>query len=116
MFPRWPIRAWTAGWRTFIVATPAVLDWDEVIVGAPEMEVASAALEWADEYGDSPAQRRCFVADYHEAGGTAGEVDEETVVQLIRYRLRREAAYFEHDEDDLEYHERRVKAFFTLRP
>ncbi|MET9070169.1 phosphotransferase [Streptosporangium sandarakinum] len=102
----------------------AVLDWDEAVVGAPEMEVASAALEWADEYGDSPARRRRFVTDYHEAGGTAGGMDDETLVQLIRHRLRREAAYFEHarrqgaehDEDGLEHHERRVKAFFDLRP
>ncbi|WP_027941147.1 phosphotransferase enzyme family protein [Amycolatopsis taiwanensis] len=102
----------------------AVLDWDEAIVGAPELEVASAALEWADEYGDALARRRRFITDYHEAGGTAGDMDDETVVQLIRHRLRREAAYFEqarrqgteHDEDDFEYHERRVKAFFNLRP
>ncbi|MBO2458434.1 phosphotransferase enzyme family protein [Actinomadura violacea] len=102
----------------------SVLDWDEAVVGAPELEVASAALEWADEYGDAPDRRRRFVADYHEAGGTAGEMDDETVAQLIRHRLRREAAYFEHarrqgavhDEDDLDYHERRVKTFFALRP
>ncbi|MEV5828225.1 phosphotransferase [Spirillospora sp. NPDC052242] len=102
----------------------AVLDWDEAIVGAPELEVASAALEWTDEYGDDPEGRRRFIADYHEAGGTAGDMDEETVVQLIRHRLRREAAYYgrarrqgvEHDEDDADYHERRVKAFFNLRP
>ncbi|QKG19760.1 hypothetical protein [Actinomadura verrucosospora] len=50
--------------------------------------------------------------------------DGATVVQLIRHRLRREAAYFEHarrrgavhDEDDLDYHERRVKTRFALRP
>lgn len=102
----------------------AVLDWDEAFVGAPELEVASAALEWADEHGDAPDERRRFIADYHAAGGTAGEMDDETVVQLIRHRLRREAAYFEHarrrgavhDEDDLDYHERRVKTFFSLRP
>ncbi|MFC4907237.1 phosphotransferase enzyme family protein [Actinomadura gamaensis] len=102
----------------------AVLDWDEAVVGAPELEVATAALEWADEDAETPEQRRRFVADYHEAGGTAGEMDDETVAQLIRHRLRREAAYFElarrrgdrHDEDDIEYHRRRNKAFFTLRP
>ncbi|MEV4677959.1 MULTISPECIES: phosphotransferase enzyme family protein [Actinomadura] len=102
----------------------AVLDWDEAIVGAPELEVASAALEWADEYGDAPGRCRRFIADYHEAGGTAGDMDDETVVQLIRHRLRREAAYFEHarrrgaahDADDHDYHRRRVRAFFALRP
>ncbi|MDF5756430.1 hypothetical protein [Spongiactinospora sp. TRM90649] len=91
---------------------------------AYRVEVASAALEWTDENGEGPAQRRRFIADYHEAGGTAGDMDEETVVQLIRHRLRREAAYFdharrqgaEHDEDDIEYHLRRVKAFFDLSP
>ncbi|RFU36383.1 serine kinase [Actinomadura logoneensis] len=101
----------------------AVLDWDEAVVGAPELEVASAALEWTDEFSATLDQRRRFVADYHEAGGTAGDMDDETVVQLIRHRLRREAAYFErahrhidpHD-DDRDYHRRRVEAFFALRP
>ncbi|MEV4253635.1 phosphotransferase [Spirillospora sp. NPDC049652] len=101
----------------------AVLDWDEAVVGAPELEVASAALEWTDEFSASLEQRRRFVADYHEAGGTAGDMDDETVVQLIRHRLRREAAYFERahrdsvpPDDDLDYHRRRVEAFFSLRP
>ncbi|GAA2429244.1 hypothetical protein GCM10010191_48250 [Actinomadura vinacea] len=102
----------------------AVLDWDEAVVGAPEVEVASAALEWSDEDGDATRQRREFVDSYHRAGGTAGPMDDVTVTQLIRHRLRREAAYFElarqrgavHDEDDRDYHERRVEAFFALKP
>ncbi|TDD88194.1 phosphotransferase enzyme family protein [Actinomadura rubrisoli] len=102
----------------------AVLDWDESFVTTPEFEVASAALEWADEDAGAPDRRRRFVADYHEAGGTAGPMDDETVAQLIRHRLRRETAYFhvarkrgvEHDEDDLEYHKRRMESFFDLRP
>ncbi len=102
----------------------AVLDWDAAVVGAPELEVASVALEWTDEYAASLEQRRRFVDDYHEAGGTAGAMDDETVVQLIRHRLRCEAACFEHErrrgghlsEDDLDYHRRRLEAFFALRP
>ncbi|MBT2209921.1 phosphotransferase [Actinomadura sp. NEAU-AAG7] len=102
----------------------ALLDWDEAFVAAPEFEVASAALEWTDEHARAPELRRRFVADYHAAGGTAGPMDEETVAQLIRHRLRRETAYFnlarargvEHDEDDLDYHRRRVREFFALKP
>ncbi|QXJ25477.1 phosphotransferase [Actinomadura graeca] len=102
----------------------AVLDWDECFVAAPEYEVAAAALEWTDAPAGTQEQRRRFVADYHRAGGTAGPMDDETVAQLIRHRLRREAAYFElarrrgvqHDEDDLAYHEERNAAFFKLRP
>ncbi|SDG89614.1 Ser/Thr protein kinase RdoA involved in Cpx stress response, MazF antagonist [Sinosporangium album] len=102
----------------------AVLDWDEAIVGAPELEVAWAAMEWADEYGGSPTLLRRFVADYHRAGGTAGDMDDRMIAQLIRHRLRREAAYFEgarkrgveHDEEGLDYHKRRVEAFFDLAP
>ncbi|WP_067462664.1 phosphotransferase enzyme family protein [Actinomadura macra] len=102
----------------------AVLDWDECLVATPEFEVAAAALEWSDAPAGSAEQRCRFVADYHRAGGTAGPMDDETVVQLIRHRLRREAAYFElarkrgvqHDQDDLEYHEERNAAFFELKP
>ncbi|WP_131737403.1 phosphotransferase enzyme family protein [Actinomadura roseirufa] len=104
----------------------AVLDWDEAFVAAPEFEVASAALEWTDEAGtpDAAAARRRFVADYHRAGGTAGPMDDVTLNQLIRHRLRREAAYFDlaagrgvrHDEDDVAYHKRRVELFYSLRP
>ncbi|MFF0521110.1 hypothetical protein ACFYTC_20555 [Actinomadura nitritigenes] len=96
------------------------------VEGRPVSVWSHVAGEWpdADEHGDAPDERRRFIADYHDAGGTAGEMDDETVVQLIRHRLRREAAYFEHarrrgavhDEDDLGYHERRVKTFFALRP
>ncbi|MFI9845688.1 phosphotransferase enzyme family protein [Nonomuraea sp. NPDC051941] len=99
----------------------AVLDWDETFVGAPEMELAAAALEWGD---DELGPSRAFVEAYHETGGTAGELDEETLAQLIRHKLRREYAYFRkavragvrHDEDDLEYHRDRVALFHKLRP
>ncbi|MFC4055002.1 phosphotransferase enzyme family protein [Actinomadura syzygii] len=101
----------------------AVLDWDEIFIGPPELEVASAALEWSDEFGDAEQERRRFITDYHQAGGTAGPIDDRTAAQLIRHKLRREAAYFElarergteFDQDDIAYHERRVAAFFQLK-
>ncbi|GAA3256506.1 phosphotransferase enzyme family protein [Nonomuraea helvata] len=99
----------------------AVLDWDETFVGAPEVELAAAALEWGD---DELGPSKEFVDAYHEAGGTAGELDEEALAQLIRHKLRREYAYFRkavgagvrHDEEDLEYHRARVALFHQLRP
>ncbi|MGV9778059.1 phosphotransferase enzyme family protein [Streptosporangium sp. NPDC003464] len=99
----------------------AVLDWDEAFVGAPEVELAAAAIEWGD---DGPGPAKEFVDVYLEAGGTAGELDEETLAQLIRHKLRREAAYFHravargvvHDEEDRDYHRDRVELFHRLRP
>ncbi|WP_214408618.1 phosphotransferase enzyme family protein [Sphaerisporangium fuscum] len=99
----------------------AVLDWDEAFVGAPEVELAAAALEWGDDELDPSRE---FVAAYLEAGGTAGKLDDEALAQLIRHRLRREAAYFHkavargvvHDEEDLDYHRERVELFHRLRP
>ncbi|WP_188194270.1 phosphotransferase enzyme family protein [Nonomuraea sp. SYSU D8015] len=99
----------------------AVLDWDESFVGAPEVELAAAALEWGD---DELGPSRDFVAAYHAAGGTAEELDEEVLAQLIRHKLRREYAYFQkavrrgvrHDADGLEYHRARVELFHRLRP
>lgn len=102
----------------------ALLDWDEAIVGPPEVELASAALEFADEFGQDPTAARRFVTNYHAAGGTASFLDDLTRTQLMRHRLRREAAYFtlaaargvEHDADDLAYHHQRLTAFHRLRP
>ncbi|MEV4566049.1 phosphotransferase [Nonomuraea sp. NPDC049419] len=99
----------------------AVLDWDETFVGAPELELAAAALEWGDDVA-GPSKE--FVAAYHEEGGTAGHLDEESLAQLVRHKLRREYAYFHkaaragvaHDEEDLEYHRARVELFHRLRP
>ncbi|MEV0384337.1 phosphotransferase [Nonomuraea sp. NPDC050643] len=99
----------------------AVLDWDETFVGAPELELAAAALEWGDDLTGPSAE---FVAAYHEAGGTAARLDEESLAQLVRHKLRREYAYFHkavrrgvrHDADDLEYHHARVALFHRLRP
>lgn len=102
----------------------AVIDWDEALIGPPEIELASAALEFADEYGRDLAAARRFTDAYHAAGGTAGELDDTALAQLMRHRLRREAAYFgravtrgiEHDADDLEYHRQRLAAFHRLAP
>ncbi|MER5424182.1 phosphotransferase enzyme family protein [Streptosporangium roseum] len=99
----------------------AVLDWDETFVGAPELELAAAALEWGDDLA-GPSEE--FVAAYHEAGGTAARLDEESLAQLVRHKLRREYAYFHkairagitHDEEDIEYHRARVELFHRLRP
>ncbi|WP_063131033.1 phosphotransferase enzyme family protein [Nocardia fusca] len=102
----------------------ALIDWDEAAIGPPELELASAALEFADEFGRDLSGARAFVDAYVAAGGTAGELDDITLAQLMRHRLRREAAYFgiavargvRHDEDDLEYHRQRLAAFHRLRP
>ncbi|MEV4471953.1 phosphotransferase [Nonomuraea sp. NPDC049504] len=99
----------------------AVLDWDEAFVGAPELELAAAALEWGDDVA-GPSKE--FVAAYHEEGGTAGHLDDESLTQLVRHKLRREYAYFHkaaragvaHDEEDREYHRARVELFHRLRP
>ncbi|MEO3890370.1 phosphotransferase [Nonomuraea sp. B5E05] len=99
----------------------AVLDWDECFVGAPEIDLAAAALEWGDDLA-GPSKE--FVDAYREAGGTASRLDEESLAQLVRHKLRREYAYFhkaarsgvEHDQDDLDYHHARVELFHRLRP
>ncbi|WP_106584866.1 phosphotransferase enzyme family protein [Murinocardiopsis flavida] len=102
----------------------ALFDWDEAMTGPPELEVASAAMEWSGGF-DGPAEaRRRFITAYQQAGGTAGDMDEQTTVQLIRHRLRSEAAYVERargneagqDAGDLDYHRRRIAAFTRLRP
>lgn len=102
----------------------AVLDWDEAPVAPPEVEVASGALEFADEFCENLEDARRFAAAYAAAGGTAEPLDDEALVQLIRHRLRREGVYFAravalgvgHDEEDLDHHRRRMEAFVRLRP
>ncbi|PKW17019.1 hypothetical protein [Saccharopolyspora spinosa] len=67
---------------------------------------------------------RPFLHAYAEAGGPAGLLEEETLVQLIRHQLRREAPSFQrqelqgtvHDSEDVAYHERRLEMFGELRP
>ncbi|GAA1081676.1 phosphotransferase enzyme family protein [Nocardiopsis composta] len=105
-------------------ALVAVLDWDEACVAAPEAEVASAAMEWTAEFADDLPAMRAFAAEYAAAGGPAGRIDDEVLVQFIRHRLRREAAYYHlarergvrHSAEDVEYHERRMEAFKRIRP
>ncbi|MGK5628716.1 phosphotransferase enzyme family protein [Streptomyces sp. URMC 123] len=102
----------------------AVLDWDDALVAPPEAELASAALEFGDEYGRDLAAVRAFVDAYHAEGGTAGDLDDEALAQLMRHRLRREGAYFDlarargavHGEEGLEHHRLRMAAFAALRP
>ena len=102
----------------------AVLDWDEALIGAPELELASAALEFADVLSTDLSGARAFVDAYLATGGTARDLDDTSLAQLMRHRLRREAVYFgiavgrgvEHDADDLDYHSKRLAAFHALRP
>ncbi|MEV0705560.1 phosphotransferase [Saccharopolyspora sp. NPDC050389] len=106
-------------------ALTAVVDWDEACVVAPAVEVAYAALEWAEEESAIDiSSMRSFLHAYAAAGGPAGLLDEETLAQLIRHRLRREVVSFHeqrrlgvvHDAEDLSYHERRLEIFAELRP
>lgn len=99
----------------------AVLDWDEALVAPPELELAGAALEFAGEFGDDWAACRRFVDAYLAEGGTVDALDDEAMAQLMRHRLRREAADAGArgvlpDDADFEYHRRRMAAFSTLRP
>lgn len=102
----------------------ALIDWDEAVIGPPELGLASAAREFADEFGRDLSDARAFVDAYVAAGGTAGALDDIALAQLMRHRLRREAVHFgiavargvRHDEDDLEYHRQRLVAFHRLRP
>lgn len=102
----------------------AVLDWDEAWVAPPEVEVASAALEFTDGFCRDMAVARRFADAYREAGGTARRLDDETLAQLMRHRLRCESVLFAtaaadgvpHDEEDLDHHRQRLAAFARLRP
>lgn len=102
----------------------AVLDWDEAYVAPPEVEVASAAMEFTADFCEDFADARRFATTYLEAGGTAGNLGDETLAQLMRHRLRRESVHFtraaargvEHDAEDLDHHRRRLEAFARLRP
>ena len=102
----------------------AVLDWDEAMIAPPEVDVASAALEFSNGFCDDIADARHFIAMYHQAGGTAEHLTDEATVQLIRHRLRRDSVHFTratalgtpYDEHDLAYHHQRLGAFDRLRP
>ncbi|MDQ2848384.1 MAG: aminoglycoside phosphotransferase family protein [Actinomycetota bacterium] len=101
----------------------AVLDWDEALIGPAEMELASAAWEFSKSDADL-AVAHGFVDDYREAGGPARALDDATLKQLIRHRLRCESVAFaaaerrrvHHDSDDVDYQQVRVAAFHRLRP
>lgn len=90
----------------------------------PEVEVASAAMEFTSDFCQDIADARRFADTYLQAGGTAENLNDEALVQLMRHRLRRESVSFtlqaargvEHDEEDLNYHRRRLEAFARLRP
>jgi Ser/Thr protein kinase RdoA (MazF antagonist) len=94
-----------------------VIDWDEAWVGVPEAELAGAAREFGDHWSADLSRAKEFIAWYHEEGGTAGVVDDETLVQLIRHRLRAEVVTFSDvADDDDDYHRHQVELFWKLRP
>ena len=101
-----------------------LLDWDNAFVGPPAQEVAWASWEWtpaSDEFDLEYCHE--FLAAYVAAGGPAPAVDEKTIAQVVRHRVRWEVAYgramrlrgVEHDEDDLEYEADLIEAFHELR-
>jgi Ser/Thr protein kinase RdoA (MazF antagonist) len=105
----------------------ALLDWDEAFLGPPERELAWAAWEWGDGLatrGSDLEGVRTFVADYVAAGGPARLINDETLRQLVRQRIRREVAYARAahqrgvalDDDDRSYEARQLQAFRHLRP
>jgi Ser/Thr protein kinase RdoA (MazF antagonist) len=102
----------------------AVFDWDESCVLPPEAEVATAAMEWTgNQKVDLPAMRG-FAERYARSGGTATSLDDETLIQFIRHRLRCEAKYFQLSRErgvipsnaDIAYEERRLELFRLLQP
>lgn len=101
-------------------AIVALLDWDDMIIGPPERELAWAAMEWGDGlWVDTRDGVRRFVVDYKAAGGPAQPLDDHAITQLYRERVRREVAYtlaartrgVIHDDDDRDY-EHRQRDFF----
>lgn len=102
----------------------ALVDWDEVSLAPPEWELAHAAWEWCDGLATldlTDAHR--FIDDYLAAGGTATRIDETSLRQLIRSRIRGEVAYDRATSaperltpDDREYQEQQLRAFQALRP
>lgn len=92
-----------------------VIDWDEAWVGAPEVELAGAAREFGDQWSTELGRAKEFVGWYHDEGGTAGVMDDEMLVQLIRHRVRAEVAAFAGDGTD-EYYDQLRELFVKLRP
>ncbi len=103
----------------------AVLDWDEVFIAPPEVELAWAACEWGSVlWRTDLLGARSFMADYGGAGGTAEPLDDEALAQLFRQRLRSDVSYTETahlrggetDDDDLRYRDRQIEVFDLLAP
>ncbi|QVQ53805.1 phosphotransferase [Spiractinospora alimapuensis] len=100
----------------------ALLDWDEATLDAPEWDVSGAAFEWSDTPDTLDISAAMdFVHRYTVAGGPATQLDEVTIRQLIRARIRRETAYDRAvnptpDAEDVDYQRRRLAAFHALRP
>lgn len=96
----------------------AVIDWDEAWVGPPEVELAGAAREFGAHWDTDLTEAKQFIDDYFAEGGTAQPMDDETLTQLIRHRLRAELTEFAPEElpvDD-DYHQRQLELFERLRP
>lgn len=101
-----------------------VVDWDEAVVDAPEVELAVAAAEWGDllRTGDL-SEAVEFVDVYCDNGGTAERIEAEVIAQLYRQRLRWEIAYEEHhggpldslDDEDRVYRLRQIALYHDLR-
>ncbi len=98
----------------------AVLDWDEALVGPPELELAWAAWEWGDGlWADDFADVFAFVDAYRGAGGRAAQLTHTELFQLVRVRLRDEVRYAsavetQLDADDQAYRLRQIDVYHRL--
>lgn len=101
-----------------------VVDWDEAVVDAPEMELAVAAAEWGDVLRTGDLSEAVeFVEVYCDNGGTAPRIKAEVIAQLYRQRLRWELAYEEHhsgpldslNDEDRSYRMRQIALYHHLR-
>ena len=80
-----------------------MVDWDEAVIDAPEVELAVAACEWGGVLRSGDLEGAAgFVDAYLDEGGTAERIDSETIGHLYRARLRRELAYEEYHSGPLE--------------
>ena len=101
----------------------AVLDWDEALLGPPELELAWAAWEWGDGlWTDDFDDVFEFVDAYRAASGPAGPLTETELFQLVRARLQAEVRYaaaaaaggIPLDADDEAYRRRQIEMFHRL--
>jgi Ser/Thr protein kinase RdoA (MazF antagonist) len=93
-----------------------LIDWDEAWLGAPEIELAGAAREFGDHWSTDLTRAKQFIDWYQDEGGTAEPMDDETLVQLIRHRLRAEVTAFGGKDSDDEYYNLQRELFAKLRP